>query len=48
MTIRKVYKRLSDCMWTFLAASLEKLITKDPLGRPMRLDNCEERRCQWT
>ncbi len=23
-------------MWTFLAASLEKLITRDPLGRPMR------------
>ncbi len=36
MTIRKVYKRLSDRMWTSLAASLEELITKDPPGRPMR------------
>jgi hypothetical protein len=36
MTIRRVYKRLSDCMWTFLAASLEELINRDPPGRPMR------------
>jgi hypothetical protein len=36
MTTRIVYKRLSDCMWTFLAASLEELITRDPPGRPMR------------
>jgi hypothetical protein len=33
---RKVYKRLSYCMWTFLAASLEELITRDPPGRPMK------------
>jgi hypothetical protein len=31
MTTKKVYKRLSYCMWTFLAASLE-----DPPGRPMK------------
>ncbi len=31
-TTRKVYKRLSDCMWTFLAVSLEELIAKDPRG----------------
>ncbi len=36
MTIRKLYKRLSDCMCTFLAASLEELITRDPQSRPMR------------
>jgi hypothetical protein len=34
MARRQVYKRLSDCMWTFLAASLEELITRDPWGRP--------------
>ncbi len=56
MTIRKVFKRLSYCMWTFLAASLEKLIPRDPQGRPMDLGaeaehfqgNCEERRCRRT
>ncbi len=31
---RKVYKRLSDCMWTFLASTLRELITRDPWGRP--------------
>jgi hypothetical protein len=31
---RKVYKRLSDCMWTFLASTLQELITRDPWGRP--------------
>ncbi len=36
MATRKVYKRVRDCMWTFLAASLEELITRDPPGRPMR------------
>jgi hypothetical protein len=36
MTTRKVYKRLCDFMWTFLAASLEELITRDLPGRPMR------------
>ncbi len=36
MTTRKVYKRLSNFMWPFLAASLEELITRDPPGRPMR------------
>jgi hypothetical protein len=36
MTTRKVYKRLSNFMWTFLAASLEELITRDPPDRPMR------------
>ncbi len=34
MTTRIVYKRLSDCMWTFLAASLEELITRDPRAGP--------------
>jgi hypothetical protein len=34
MTIKKVYKRLSKCMLTFLAASLEKLITRDPRAGP--------------
>ncbi len=36
MTTRKVYKRLSNFKWPFLAASLEELITRDPLVRPMR------------
>jgi len=36
MAIRKVYKRPSECTWTFPAASLEELITRDPAGRPMR------------
>jgi hypothetical protein len=36
MTTRKVYKRLSESMWTFLAASLEELITRNPPGRPKR------------
>ncbi len=36
ITIRRVIKRLSDCMWTILAASLEELIPRDPPGRPMR------------
>ncbi len=36
MTTRKVYKRLSNCMWTFTTTSLEELITKDPPGRPKR------------
>jgi hypothetical protein len=35
MTTRKVYKRLSNFMWPFLAASLEELITRDPPGGPM-------------
>jgi hypothetical protein len=33
---KKVYKELSDCLWTFLATSLEELITRDHPGRPMR------------
>ncbi len=36
MTTRKVYKRLRDCMWTFMTTNLEELITRDPPGRPMR------------
>jgi hypothetical protein len=36
MTIRRLYKRLSDWMWAFLATSLEELITMEPPGRPMR------------
>ncbi len=36
MTTRKVYKRRSNFMWPFLAASLEELITRNPAGRPMR------------
>ncbi len=53
MTIRKVCKRLSNCMWTFLAASLEKLIPKDPhedLGAEAEhfQGNCEERHCWRT
>ncbi len=35
-TTRKVFKRLSNFMWPFLAASLQELITRDPPGRPMR------------
>jgi hypothetical protein len=34
MTTRKVYKRLSNCMWTF--TSLEEFITRTLLGRPKR------------
>jgi hypothetical protein len=36
MTTRKVYKRLSNCMWTFMTTSLEELITRVLLGRPKR------------
>jgi hypothetical protein len=36
MTTRKLYKRLSNCMWTFTTTSLEEFITRDPLGRPKR------------
>ncbi len=36
MTIRRLYKRLSDWMWAFHATSLEELITRDPPCRPMR------------
>jgi hypothetical protein len=42
MTIRRVYQRLSDCMWTFLAVSLEELITRDPPGQAHFQVNCEE------
>jgi hypothetical protein len=31
-----VYKRLSNCMWTFMTTSLEELITRTLLGRPKR------------
>jgi hypothetical protein len=57
MTTRKVYKRLCDFMWTFLAASLEELITRDPPGQAHEdlgaeaehfQGNCEERRCWKT
>ena len=34
MTTKKVYKRLSNCMWTLLASTLQELITRDPWGRP--------------
>jgi hypothetical protein len=34
ITRRKVYKKLSDCMWTFLASTLQELITWNPWGRP--------------
>ncbi len=34
MTAKKVYKRLSNCMWTLLASTLQELITRDPWGRP--------------
>jgi hypothetical protein len=49
MTTRKVYKRLSNCMWTFMTTSLEEFITRTLLGRPKRtlgqkLNKCEERR----
>jgi hypothetical protein len=30
MTTKKVYKRLSNCMWTLLASTLQELITRDP------------------
>jgi hypothetical protein len=33
---KKVYKRLSNCMWTFMTTSLEELITRVLLGRPKR------------
>jgi hypothetical protein len=54
MIARKVYKRLRDCMWTFLAASLEELITRTPRQAQENpgaesehfQDNCEERQCQ--
>ncbi len=36
MTTTKVYKRLSNCMWTFMTTSLEELITRVLLGRPKR------------
>ena len=37
MTTRKVYKRLSNCMWTFMATSLEELITRDLLGQKLNI-----------
>ena len=36
MTTKKVYKRLSNCMWTFMTTSLEEFITRTLLGRPKR------------
>jgi hypothetical protein len=36
MTTKKVYKRLSNCMWTFMTTSVEELITRVLLGRPKR------------
>jgi hypothetical protein len=57
MTIKKVYKRLSDCMCTFLATSLEELITRDPPGQAHGdvgaeakhfQGNCEESHCRRT
>jgi len=36
MTTTKMYKRLSNCMWTFMTTSLEELITRVLLGRPKR------------
>ncbi len=36
MTITKLYKRLSKCMWTFLAASLEELMSPGTPGQAMR------------
>ncbi len=36
MTTRKLYKRLSNCMWSFTTTSLEEFIARDPTGRPKR------------